>query len=72
MKAPPRGFFGVWIAATACWLIFVLVVSSVNPFGFGLPEFLVTVSVPAILYVVMFFLIPWIIKGFGKFRGTQI
>jgi hypothetical protein len=67
MKALVR----VWIAATACWLIYMMVVSSVGPFGFGLLELLVTISVPAVLYLVMFFLIPWIIKGFGKFLGAH-
>jgi hypothetical protein len=72
MAKPTRGFFRLWIAATACWLLYMLVISTVNPFGFGLPELLITVSVPTILYLLMFFLVPWVIKGFSKFRGTQI
>ncbi len=54
------------MTATACWLIYVAVVSSVSPFGFGVVEFLLAVLLPTILYLVMFFLVPRIIKRLDK------
>jgi hypothetical protein len=54
------------MVATVCWLIYIAVVSSASPYGFGVVEFLLAIMLPAALYFVMFFLAPWIIKGISK------
>jgi len=56
----------LWMLATVCWLIYIAVVSSVSPYGFGVMEFLLAITVPAVLYFIMFFVAPWIIKGISK------
>ncbi len=64
---PVQGrFFRLWMAATICWVVYIAVVSSVSPFGFGAVELLLAAILPAILYLLMFFLVPWIITRLRK------
>jgi hypothetical protein len=59
-------FFRLWMAATICWLVYLAVVSSVSPYGFGIVEFLLAIMLPAVVYFVMFFVAHWIVKGIRK------
>jgi hypothetical protein len=63
-----RGFFRLWIVATVCWIGFVVllllaaVISPDTPWQ----NVAFAIAPPAIVYIVVFLVIPWIADGFRK------